>query len=483
MRTVIEGSYIVAYDGKDHRTIENGVVVYEGNEVKYVGRQYSGAVDRRVDAKGKLVIPGLISMHTHASIPACERLLPDSGRRDFFGSGVFNCVPVSGSLGGLDEEPAVGAKFAIADAVRHGCTTLVEIGGIGNDHLLSMVGEIGVRAYVGPGFRSAKWSVTRDGKFEYVWDEENGFKGLEQAVSFIQKNQGAYGGRILGMLYPMQVDTCSADLLRKTKEEAKRLGAKIQIHAAQNLFEFHEILRRYKKTPVRFLADVGILDENLIIAHCIFISGHSWTAYPEDSDIRLLAETGATVAHCPLVYARRGIRLESFQRYLNAGVNVTIGMDTYPRDIISEMRLASLISKVIDQDYAAASSAEVFRSATVRAAEALNRTDIGRICIGSKADIVIVEFDRLHIGPVIDPVRTLINCATGQDVDTVIIDGETIVEGGHMVKVDEETLMRDVSQAARKTWDDVPRWHWAGLKATQICPPSFEDWNGFVAQS
>lgn len=151
-------------------------------------------------------------------------------------------------------------------------------------------------------------------------------------------------------------------------------------------------------------------------------------------------------------------------------------MDTYPRDIISEMRLASLISKIVDQDYAAASSAEVFRSATVRAAEALGRTDIGRICKGSKADIVIVDFDRLHIGPVIDPVRTLINCATGQDVDTVIIDGETIVEGGHMIKVDEEALMRDVTQAAKKSWDDVPRWHWAGLKAIQICPPSFEDW-------
>ncbi len=476
MTTLIEGSYIVAHDGSDHRIIRNGVVAYEGNEVKYVGKQFSGVVDSRVDARGKLVIPGLISMHTHASIPACERLLPDVGRRDFFGSGVFNCIPAAGAPGGLEEEEPIGVKFALADALLHGCTTVVEVGRIGNDELLRIVGESGVRAYVGPGFRSAKWSITRDGRFEYIWDDEKGFKDLGQAVEFIKKNQGAYNGKISGMLYPMQADTCTPELLKKTKEESNKLGVKIQIHAAQNLIDFHETLRRYKKTPIRFLSDAGILDQNLVIAHCIFISGHSWTAYPEDSDLRLLAASGATVAHCPLVYARRGIRLESYQRYINAGVNVTIGMDTYPRDMISEMRLASLISKVVDQDYGSASSADIFRSATLRAAKALGRTDIGRISKGAKADIAIVNLERMHIGPIVDPIRTLVNCATGQDVDTVIVDGEILVADGRLTKVDQDALIRDVSRAAERVWADVPRWHWAGLRTDQICPSSFQEW-------
>ena len=81
------------------------------------------------------------------------------------------------------------------------------------------------------------------------------------------------------MLYPMQIDTCTPELLEKTKE-AEHLNVKIQIHAAQTLFEFHEILRRYKKTPIGVLADTGLLDKDLVIVHCIFISGHSWTAYP-----------------------------------------------------------------------------------------------------------------------------------------------------------------------------------------------------------
>ena len=266
--------------------------------------------------------------------------------------------------------------------------------------------------------------------------------------------------------------------MRKTKEEANRLGVKIQIHAAQNLLDFHETLRRYKKTPIKFLADSEILDNNLIIAHCIFISGHSWTAYPDNSDLELLSKSGATIVHCPLVYARRGIRLESFQKYLDAGINVTIGMDTYPRDIISEMRLASFISKVVDQDYASASSAEVFRSATLRSSSALGRKDIGRLQEGAKADIVIVDLNKLHIGPVFDPIKTLINCANGQDVNTVIVDGEILVEDGRFTKLDEEALIKDTTITAKNMWDNVQHWHWASLRADQISPPSFEKWGG-----
>ena len=476
MITQVIGSYVVAFDGSDHRIIKDGVVVYEGEEIIHVGKNYNGNFDLEIDADGKLVIPGLISMHTHATIPTCERLLPDVGRRDFFGSGVFNCIPVSGNPVGLEEE-SVGVKFALADALRHGCTTIVEVGKIGNENLLKIVGESGVRAYVGPGFRSSKWSVTKDGQFEYLWDEENGYKGLEYATSFIKKHNEDYNGRILCMLYPMQADTCTPDLLSETRAASKDLGVKVQIHAAQNLLDFHETLRRYKKTPIKYLYDTGLLDSELIIAHCIFISGHSWTSYPEKTDLRILSQSGATVAHCPLVYARRGIRLESFQRYLDAGVNVTIGMDTYPRDIISEMRYASFISKVVDQDYASASSAEVFRSATIRAAQALGRNDIGRLCKGAKADIVIVDLNKLHIGPVLDPIRALINCATGQDVDTVIVNGETLVQKKQLMKINERQLLDEVNKVTRESWLNIPKWHWDKKTADQICEASFKDWD------
>ena len=125
MVTEIKASFIVAHDGKDHKIFQDGVVVYEGEKITHVGKTYQGKVDEFIDARGKLLIPGLISMHTHATIPTCERLLPDIGRKDFFGSGVFNCIPVLGSSGGLEEDPSIGVKFAVADALRHGCTTMV----------------------------------------------------------------------------------------------------------------------------------------------------------------------------------------------------------------------------------------------------------------------------------------------------------------------------------------------------------------------
>ena len=121
-------------------------------------------------------------------------------------------------------------------------------------------------------------------------------------------------------------------------------------------------------------------------------TAHRLAALPAGRDLEILARSGVTVAHCPLVFARRGNALESFHRYRAAGVNVGLGTDTYPRDLISEMRWASLLCKVVEHDFTVATAAEVFDAATLAGARALGRDDIGRLAPGARADIV----DRRH---------------------------------------------------------------------------------------
>jgi cytosine/adenosine deaminase-related metal-dependent hydrolase len=474
MRTVIDGGDIVAYHGAGHRVLRGGALVFDDDRVVFVGRRWDGAADARIDARGKLVIPGLVNVHSHATTEAGGRLVADVGRRDFFHTGFLNYQATPAGVKGLDARanPAIGGRFALVEMLRNGCTTVVEIS-VNSGTILPIATELGLRVYLAPAYRSADYVVGADGALGYAWNEDAGLAGLERAKAFIRAHAGSHGGRVQGMLFPYQVDTCSPALLRATRKAADELGVGIQIHAGQNLLEFHEVLRRTGKTPVELLADTGVLGPRAIVGHCIISTAHHLAALPAGRDLDLLAETGTAVAHCPLVFARRGNALESFHRYRQRGITLALGTDTYPRDLISEMRWAALTCKIVEHDFTVATAADVFSAATLGGAQALGRDDLGRLAPGAKADIVVVDMQKLRIGPYRDPIKALVQCATGDDVDRVIVDGRTLVEGGRVLGVDERALLADAQREAERLWATVPEWHWQGLTPDEFSPPSF----------
>jgi cytosine/adenosine deaminase-related metal-dependent hydrolase len=219
----------------------------------------------------------------------------------------------------------------------------------------------------------------------------------------------------------------------------------IEIHAGQNLLEFHEILRRHGQTPIEYLSDAGLLGPHTIVGHCIINSEHSLAGLPGGRDLEILTASRTSVAHCPLVFARRGNALESFHRFRAAGINVGLGTDTCPRDLISEMRWASLLCKVVEHDFLVATAADVFSAATLGGAAALGRDDLGRLAPHAKADIALVDMRKIRIGPYRDPIKALVQCGTSDDVRTVIVDGHTVVEDGHVRGVDEAQILADAS--------------------------------------
>jgi 5-methylthioadenosine/S-adenosylhomocysteine deaminase len=246
----------------------------------------------------------------------------------------------------------------------------------------------------------------------------------------------------------------------------------------EQVYEFQEALRSTGRTPVGILAEHGLLGPDLILGHCRFVGGNSQTAYPYDDDLDTLARSGATVAHAPLAGGRRGGALESFQRFRDRGIKLSIGTDTYPLDILAEMHAAALFCKVIDRKPEVGVAADVFRAATLGGANALGRDDLGRLCRGAKADITIVDFSALRIGPVYDPIRSLVHAATGELVDTVIIDGRVVVEGGRVLAWDMDAVTREVRRAAERIWNDFPAYHWSGQPVGTVFPRSFELWDG-----
>ena len=204
--------------------------------------------------------------------------------------------------------------------------------------------------------------------------------------------------------------------------------------------EVNLIREKYGETPVGHLHNLGFLGPDIILGHCIFISGHPAVGGDPDQDLELIAAAGSSVAHSPLPFARGGTAMYSLPRYLDHGINVGMGGDIWPADLIEEMRLAWFLGKHTNGTANRPTCHEVFAAATVGSADALGRGDLGRLAPGARADIVCVDLSRYHYGPVLDPVRSLVAFGKGQDVDTVYVDGRLVVEEGSVLNADEEEL-------------------------------------------
>src|SRR5947207_4175136 len=155
MRTLIQGGWVVGYDGRGHELIPNGTVVFEDNRVLHVGRGFEGAVDRTIDARGKLVSPGFVNCHLHAAVNAGQTVFIAAGKLDYFGSNFIGYVAPRRRAAPprVNAKPDRGGTYGMWSALRAGATTILDVGTMpgGPDAFTKLVGELGVRAYLGPG--------------------------------------------------------------------------------------------------------------------------------------------------------------------------------------------------------------------------------------------------------------------------------------------------------------------------------------------
>ena len=479
--TAIRGGIIVAHDGTDHRILKDGVLVYSGDRITYVGRRHDGPVDQTIKADGRLVIPGLISTHAHVSAQEGNRLVVDGGRRDFLRSGFLNYVPGRESGGQSFFKPIDGVatvRYGMASLLRNGVTTVIPFDpGLPDNGqtVVDLAGEMGIRIYYAPDILAATYLFDDQGRLSLRWNEPGGFKALERAVAFIEKHNGAHSGRVQAILTVDESFTATVPLLREVRKTARQLGIGVTLHFSEQVYEFHNTVRETGRTPVQRLADIAFLDRDVILAHCLYVSGHPYVTYPYSGDLELLAQSQVNVSHSPAVYARRGIALYSFQRYLDHGIRLSLGTDAFPLDVMEEMRFASTVCKVVEANHESANAADVFRAATTGGADALGRTDLGRLAAGAKADIVLIDFDNLRIGPVHDPIRSLVHLATGDMVRTVIVDGRTVVDEGKLLVCDEHAVLKAAVASTEAAWREFPKYHWASRSVDQEFPPSFKE--------
>src|ERR1700733_10015790 len=446
MRTRISCGWLVGHAGEHHTLWRNAEIVFEGNTVLFVGARFDGAVDREIDARDKLVVPGFIDTHVHSGHRASHRLISDIGRGDYFGQPFLEIsVPREGTRVGGDvryvrpddnaasEELRLNAQFTAAELLRNGITTFVEFGSQlrVQQALLESVGELGIRAYLGPGFDSGRWIGGEGGKLVRVMDEASGEREFDLALEFIDRYQGAHGDRVRGIIVPREIETCTVALMRKAALAAQERDLPVAIHAAYNIHEVFDIIREHQMTSVELLREIGLMSDKLNIGHGNFTCDNPLTNYSGSHDLEIMGAHRCSVSHCPVNIARRARFLDSWEAYRKAGVNIALGTDTYPRDMILQMRNASYFGQVASRNLKAATAADVFEAATISGARSVGRDDLGRLAPGAKADIVIIDLtagDTLRYGPIRDPIKSLIDCGIGNDVHTVIVDGVTRME-------------------------------------------------------
>ena len=467
----IRAEYIVAYSGGGHKILKNGFMKIENGRIADVRRALDPSVPF-LDLGNKTICPGFINLHCHGDAPMSKSFMEDAGNPFLYQSTMYDHAMIQR----YDAEAADAAfRLTLSELLLNGCTTIVDSGSGFSPRFARTAGEFGIRAYVGACYRSGLF-YTKDGRtVEYPYDDAAGAAQMERAVADLKEFDGAFGGRIKMILAPTQTTTCTPEILEMTRKEADRLGVLITIHAAELAVEFQECVRRYGKTPVGYLKSTGLLEPDVIVGHCILISGHSAVNYPGGGDMELLSESGATVAHSPWVFARRGIALESYPDYLKHGINVGLGTDTFPADYFREMRCACAVGKLLKRDCFAATAADVFNSATLCGAKALGRTDIGRLSPGAKADFLVFDNETSEMSPLRDPIRNIVYSATRDSIESVYIDGQLAADKGKIPGRNNREDARLVQAAAEKMWANAPDYDWKKRNADELSPQTFPE--------
>ncbi|MDP9374960.1 MAG: amidohydrolase family protein, partial [Chloroflexota bacterium] len=468
------------YDARagGHRYLRDGTIVVEGDAIVHVGRdagRFEGQTDETIDARGRIVTPGFVNVHAHlAGSPLDKSFLEDRGSRQFYLSGLFEYLPARSAA---QDEEATHACFdySMVELLRTGTTTVLEMGPL-LEEAIDSAARVGMRLYLGPGIRDGRW-YTPDGRtVKYAWDEGAGRAALRRAVDFIERHEGAHNGLIRGFLSPLQVDTCTEGLLREVRREADRLRVPIQIHVSQSVNEFQEMIGRHGKTPIEWLRDIGFLAPDVILGHAIVLGGGSWANYHAD-DLGVIAASGASVAHAVWVFARRGIAMESFSRYLAAGVNMALGTDTAPQSMLEALKFTAVVSKIVDRRTEVATAADCFNAATLGGARAIGRDDLGRIAPGARADLLFFDAESLFMTPLRDPVKNIVYSAQAEDLLDVMINGRIVMRDRRVLGADEREVARRLQAAGERMWPNMQRGDWAGRDADTLSPLSFPLWS------
>jgi len=444
--TKVTARYVLGHHKGCHVLLENACVVYSGHTIDYVGNDYTGPVDEEVHVGEALLMPGLIDLDALTDI---DHLILDSWAgpeqakghqwsEDYFSrrrADVFTA-----------EERQEIREYALIQLVLHGITTYMPIASEVHsewaepfEELVGMAEtsrRLGLRGYLGPAYRSGVNVVLENGERSVMFDVDRGRKGLADALRFIDHAAELDDPLVNGVLLPCRIETLDLELLKETAASSAERDVLVRLHSLQGLVERELILDWHGVTPLELLEQVGMLNERLLIPHATYTDRNPAVHGEDRGDLTRLAASGASIIHCPLTSMRYGSTLDSFNAYKAAGINISLGTDSFPPDLIRGIDAGVQLAKIMAGTNDAGDVAGYFDAATVGGAHALRRPDLGRLEPGAQADLVAFSLGDIRDGVHDDPLRTLLLNGTARQAVLSVVAGRTIMTSGVIEGVD-----------------------------------------------
>lgn len=426
---VITNGIVVTQDDAG-TVIENGAVHVAGDTIVHVGvAGETGTEDggRVIDANGGIIMPGLINTHTHAAMVCFRGLADDLALMDWLNNYIF---PAEARL--EDDKVYSGTMLACAEMMLSGTTCFSDMY-LFEDAVARAAADAGMRAVVG--------------EVLYDFDSPN-YGPIDKGFEYTRRLVGKWRNHPLIniAIEPHSPYLCAPDLLATAAGISEDCDIPFIIHLSETEAEKETILKRYGRSPVGHLADIGVLSERVLACHCVVV---------DESDIELLKRFGVKVAHNPESNMKLGSGIAPVPAMIDAGVCVGLGTDgpasNNNLDMFMEMDTAAKIHKVTEFDPTVMDARTVLRMATRDAARAIGLENVtGSLEVGKKADIIVVDTKKPHLTPMYDVYSHLVYSASGSDVDTVLINGRVVVEKSRLLSIDMDEVMSKMTSIANE---------------------------------
>ena len=393
----------------------------EAGEVLEVG---DVTADETLDATGCLVMPGLLNAHTHVAMTLLRGHADDKPLDAWLQEDIW---PVEAEL--TPEDIRVGTELGLVEFIKNGITGFAD-SYFEVPEIAAATEQSGLRANLCHAFIT----IGKDDDASRADAQE----GLDMATEF----EGSADGRITTALMPHSLTTVDTEYLEAFVPEAREAGIPLHFHANETQNEVDPIVDEHGVRPLEYADDLGMLTDDDFLAHCVHV---------DETEIDLLAETGASVIHCPASNMKLASGIAPIQELLDAGVNVGLGTDgaasNNDLDLFDEIRDAAMIGKLARGDARDVAAEDAVRMATEGSAEAIG-LPVGQLEAGGTADIAVVDFDAPHLTPVHDYVSHLAYAVRGSDVRHTICDGELLMEDSEVQTLDEEAVKERAAKAA-----------------------------------
>lgn len=406
-------------------------ILIDGNKIIKISHNFSDENKHKIlDISGRIVMPGLIDCHTHLY--------------QTFGRGLMDNLHITKWLEIIWQFPHFFSEEALyystllgaIEAIKSGTTTVGELLG-------ESAGEPIIHGLIDSGIRAVVGKMEND----YPEGENTPIKStqdcLDDSKQFFNRWQGKYNGRLKVKFSFAGLPACTDSLIINLVKLAKEYRVGIHAHAAEGQEPTNQVRKRFNKGEISALNDLGALGPATQLAHVIWI---------DDEEIKLLAQTGTSVIHCPYTNCKVTDGISPMYKMQKAGVNITFGCDggasSSNYDVLSEARLGSMLQKVSSMDEKTFNAPSVYDMLTINGACALNLEDeIGRIKEGHKADMIALEYPTSKMLSEDVFINNFIySCSGNEVVRDVIIDGQLIVNNHKFVCINEDTILNEARE-------------------------------------